>query len=380
MKLTNAIIKTLLVGMMGVASIAYAVTPANTTITNTAQLNYTGLSSPLSASVEVTIALTPAAPTLSSSTGFPPPDQTVPENQPVSYIYTITANANGSDVYDLDSDPFGIVNLASTSVNAVFTQGVTTVTQVTLGATAASAIAGIGVPTISVPSDGTANASVNGLVANDTVVIGGNVYTILSISDNGITASITLTSNLTTAVAVGDLIAEQQTFTATIPDVGTVNPTGSVANVTMVITATSVADPLETTSDETFTTVVEVTFTKYVRNVDTPNGSGGSTIINGDPFFTTAGNVSAESGETLEYALVVTAPSTPLNGVSLIDTIPAFTSYVTGTTTLNGSAVADDAGPVSPLIGGMAVNDSGSGAGTVAANQTATVTFQVLVE
>lgn len=374
MKIKNTMIKTLLVGMVTASSIAYAVTPANTRITNTAQLNYTGLSTPLSATVDVTVALTPSAPTLST-----PADQTTAENQSVDYVYTITANANGSDVYNLANDPFGINNLASTSANATFTQGITPITFVTLGASAASAVAGIGVSTISVPSDGVANTNVNNLAAGDTVIIGGNAYTILSVSDNGVTASITLTSNLTTSVAIGDLIAEQQTFTATIADVGTVNPSGSVANITMDITATSVADPGQQATDQTFTTVVEVTFAKFVRNITNPNGSGGSTIINGSAFFPTAANVTAESGDVLEYALVVTAPATPLTGVSLNDTIPPFTTYVAASTTLNNVAVLD-VGINSPLIAGMAANDSGSPSGTVAASQVATVTFRVTVE
>jgi hypothetical protein len=374
MKIQKTLLKAFALSVLALSGIAHAVTPANTTITNTAQLSYTGLSTPISASVNVTVALTPSAPTLST-----PPDQTVAENQPAAYVYTITSNANGNDVYDL-TDSLTPSNLASTSTNAVFTQGVTTVTSITLGATAASAVAGIGASVINVPSDGVAGGGVNNIIAGDTVVIGGNVYTVLSTNDNGTTASITLASNLTTAVAVGDLIAERQTFTATIPDVGTVNPSGSVANVTMDVTATSQADAGQSATDQTFTSVVEVTFLKYVRNATNANGSGGATTINGQPFFATVGGVTAESGDVLVYALVVTAPAaTPLNGVTLVDTIPAFTSYVAASTTLNAVGVADIAGD-SPLIGGMAVNDSGSGAGTVAAGQTATVTFRVTVD
>lgn len=375
MKLHKFLSKTLVAGLVGLAGAAYAVAPANTTITNTAQLNYTGLTSPILASVEVTVTLTPSAPQFVNL----PADQTTAENQSASYLYTITATANGGDTYNLSST-LTPSNLASSSTSAVFSQGITPITSVTLGATAANAPAASGTAVISVPSDGVADSAVNNISAGDTVVIGGNVYTVLSISDNGVTASITLTSNLVAPVAVGDLIAEQQTFTATIQDVGSVNPSGAPnPNIIMDVTATSVSDGSQVSLDQTITSVVEVTFAKYVRNDTNPNGSGPAVIINTQPFYPTSANVTAESGDLLEYALVVTAPSTALNGVSLMDSIPEFTSYEANSTTLNGVGISDVGGQ-SPLVGGMAANSSGEASGTVAASQTATVTFQVTVD
>lgn len=364
--------KLALVGLVSVSAGAFAVTPANTTITNTAQLNYSGLTSPITASVNVTISLTPSAATVST-----PIDQSVAENQSAAYVYVVTANANGSDIYNL-TNSLSPTNLASTSANAVFTQGATTITSLTLGATAAGVVANIGSSTIQVPSDGVAGGGVNNIVAGDVVVIGGNVYTVLSVSDDGVNASITLTSNLTTVVAVGDLIAERQTFTATIADVGTVNPSGAAANVIMDVTVTSQADAGQVSTDQTLTTIVEVTFIKYVRNVTNANGSGAPTVINAQSYFATAGSVTAKTGDVLEYALLVKAPTTPLTGVSLLDTIPAYTTYVAASTKLNTVVVPDVAGN-SALISGMPVNDTASPAGTVAASQTAVVTFQVTI-
>ena len=63
--------------------------------------------------------------------------------------------------------------------------------------------------------------------------------------------------------------------------------------------------------------------------------------------------------------------------------MPIYTSYVGGTTTLNGGVVTDLAGPTSPLVGGMAIDGTtvGNGAtGTLAAGATATVEFQVTVD
>ncbi|MFD2311960.1 isopeptide-forming domain-containing fimbrial protein [Microbulbifer halophilus] len=65
--------------------------------------------------------------------------------------------------------------------------------------------------------------------------------------------------------------------------------------------------------------------------------------------------------------------------VELTDLVPADTTYVAGTTTLNGSAVADSGGD-SALTAGLAVNTQGAGSGTVASTETATVTFDVRVD
>ncbi len=369
-------------GILGLSGMAFAVTPANTTLTNTAQLMYTGLSTPISASVDVTVSLTPSAPVVGAPYTVPP-DQTTSENQTVTYTYWLVAQANGSDVYDL-SGSLTPTNLASTSAAPQFYQGVALITSITLGATSASTAANIGDTVIQVPSDGTAGGGVNSLVAGDIVVIDGNAYTIASVSDNGVTASITLASALTTTVSVGELIPEAQSFTAVIADVGSVNPSGAAANVIMDITATSQADPGQVFTDQTLTTVVEVAFQKMVRNVTNPNGSGGATNIGGQNYFTTAGGVTAESGDVLEYVLRVTASATgALTGVTLTDSIPAFTTYVANSTMLNGAAAgAADVAGNSPLIAGFSVNDPSSGlnSGNVAAGTSAVVTFQVTVQ
>lgn len=375
MKIKNKILSALFALAVILPSAANAVTPANTQLKNTAQLNYTGLSSPIEASVSVTVSLTASAPSLSA-----PADQTTAENQSVAYVYTITSNANGSDIYNLSSSltPAG---LASTSANAVFTQGAIPITSVTLGATASTSAYPLGTSVISVPSDGVANTNVNNIVAGDTVTINGQNYTVSSVADDGTTASITLTSPLVAAIAVGSLIAEYQTFIATIPDVGSI--TGAPSTVTMDVTATSQADPGEDTTDQTLTTVAEVAFNKYVRNVSNPNGTAPITI-NGNAFFSTGGNVKAESGDILEYAIVAKAPAaTALAGVAFSDSIPAFTTYVAASTTLNNAAAgAADVVGNSPLIAGMNVNDPTSvlNSGDVVAGASATVTFQVTVD
>jgi large repetitive protein len=84
-------------------------------------------------------------------------------------------------------------------------------------------------------------------------------------------------------------------------------------------------------------------------------------------------------GATLTYTVTMTNDGTaPSAGTNLLDPIPAGTTYVAGTTTLNGAAVPDVAG-ATPYATVKAVNSAGQGAGVLAVGASATVTFQVLV-
>ena len=75
-----------------------------------------------------------------------------------------------------------------------------------------------------------------------------------------------------------------------------------------------------------------------------------STYLDGDP------NV-LMAGETLRYTITVQNIGTDhATDAVLRDQIPANTTYVVGSTTLNGVAVADDAGGLSPLANGLLIN------------------------
>ena len=75
-----------------------------------------------------------------------------------------------------------------------------------------------------------------------------------------------------------------------------------------------------------------------------------SSYITGDPNVLLA-------GETLRYTITVQNTGTDnATGVEIVDLVPANTTYVAGSTTLNGTAVADGADDASPLIGGILVN------------------------
>ena len=105
-----------------------------------------------------------------------------------------------------------------------------------------------------------------------------------------------------------------------------------------------------------------------------------STDLTGDPNVLLA-------GETLRYTITVKNIG---NGdavdVVLRDAVPVNTSYVAGSTTLNGAAVAD-AGGLSPLVNGMPINSpSDPTPGSMPADASgspanvATITFDVVVD
>ncbi len=102
-----------------------------------------------------------------------------------------------------------------------------------------------------------------------------------------------------------------------------------------------------------------------------------STYVDGDPNLLLA-------GETLRYTITVQNTGTDhATGVDIVDQVPANTNYVPGSTTLNGIAVPDAAGDVSPLIDGILINapeDTTPGAMNAGvADNTATIVFDVVV-
>jgi len=360
-----------LLASLFVATSAHAVAPANSTITNTASLTYTGLATPISSSVDVTVTLVPTAPN-ATGTGGVAPTATVAENQPGTLTFVVTATANGPDTYNLGAN--------STPTNVTGSGAPTTsVPSLTLGATAVLTAAPAGATAITVPADGAADGSVNGLIAGDTVVIGGTVYTIASVVDNAAgTSTITLTTPLAAPAPQGTLIAEQKTVTVT-QTAGLITAPAITGNETVALTATSATNPAVGSTSTGTINVVKVGFTKSVS-------------VNGGAFQTVVQNV--KSGDVLTYRLLVSVPAgSTISGVTLSDTVPAFTTYVAASTTMDvdgpnvainlPAAQADVAG-VSPLAAGMAVNSAGQAAGTVAGGA-ATVTevsvdFQVTVQ
>ena len=104
-----------------------------------------------------------------------------------------------------------------------------------------------------------------------------------------------------------------------------------------------------------------------------------STDLTGDPNVLLA-------GETLRYTITVkNTGNADATNVLLRDAVPANTTYVAGSTTLNGVAVADSAG-LSPLVNGMTIHSPADPtAGSMPADASnspanvATITFNVIV-
>jgi uncharacterized repeat protein (TIGR01451 family)/fimbrial isopeptide formation D2 family protein len=94
-----------------------------------------------------------------------------------------------------------------------------------------------------------------------------------------------------------------------------------------------------------------------------------------------------DPGDTLRYTITVgNFGAVAATSTSFTDAVPANTTYVANSTTLNGIAVADAGAGVSPLIGGIAISSSdltpplpAPGAGRLSAGQSATVVFDVTV-
>ena len=377
----------LALGLFVMASSAHAVTPANSLLTNTAKLTYAGNATGITAQVSVTVDLVPA---IVSGTTVPP-DISLAENQAYLGTYVIVSNANGPDDYTITTTDNSVGTVSGTSTPAV------TVTSVTLGATAAVAAAIGGTNTITVPADGTAGTSVNGIEATDTVVINGSTYIVDSVVDNATgTSTITLTTNLPASpggdVAIGDGIFESITFDSTIADIGSAG--GGVNDVVLEVNVESDTNTALDFTDEATITVVSVSFTKYVRNDTTPAVGVGPITYNTVDYYTSG--ISAAPNEVLEYLLVVETTAAGITSAVAGDTLPEFTTYETGTTQLNLIGVTDGAGTIGdPTFtldatdttdGGLLLDDNlargvgTQGTGIIGATQTVNVLYQVRVD
>ncbi|MBL0226240.1 MAG: DUF11 domain-containing protein [Geobacteraceae bacterium] len=300
---------------LGTPQQADANTAANTSIINTATVNYrdTGgvAQNPVTAQATVTVILVASAPTLNA-----PADLSTTSGTAVIYNYEITATANGPDSYNLTrtiAESAGITPGTSTAVIST--------PSVTLGASTLAApvtIASAGITPITVPSDGTANVTVNGIVGGDTVFIGGQAYTVASIVDNANgTSTINVNGNGAASALLqpGTLIAERQTFTVTVTP-GTIIATGD-QTVTVPVTATSVADGTKSASDTTITTV-QVANLQVLKEVSTD----GTTF---------SASVSRAPGQTIYYRITVTNNGAAnATSVVITDPLTVYTIYTAG--------------------------------------------------
>ncbi len=372
--------------MLPTAAMA-VITAGGTTIHNAATLTFAG--GTVTASVDVSAVTIAAAPTITVNSTA----NNVNANQLFTYTYTVTNNASGADTlsFTAASANNGVTGAATLNVNG--TGGISS--SLTLAGSITSQASTVGV--IYIPAGSEAQ-----LAVGDTVSLGGNLYTVGGITAGAIasTTGNTTTPETATAVALtivgaspaitagsvpaGTRMGEVKTFTtvvtatsASVPGVNgthTVNLTGAttatqtIANGNAAVTyATSAA-----AFNQTVTTVLSpsVTLVKEVRNV-----------TQGVATFATV-NVNAQAGDTLEYRLTATEATgaTSATGNVLKDEVPAFTTYVPASTTLNGVAVTDGALSTLPLTNanaGVQINSAGAAAGVIVAAGNAVVIFRV---
>ncbi|MDQ6975132.1 MAG: hypothetical protein Q9M22_01050 [Mariprofundaceae bacterium] len=363
------------------------ITAGGATIHNAATLTFAG--GTVTASVDVSAVTIAAAPTITVNSVA----NNVSANQSFTYTYTVSNNANGADTLSFTAAlaNAGVTGAAALNVNG--TGGISSSLVLAGSITSQASTAGI----VYIP----AGSEVQ-LAVGDQVLLGGKLYTVGAITAGTVASTTGNTTTAETATAVsltavgaspvitagsvpaGTQLGEVQTFTvvvtATSPSVPgangshTVNLTGSttatqtIANGGGAVTyATSAAS-----ANQTITTVLStsVSLVKEVRN-----------ITQGAAVFASA-NVNAQAGDTLEYRLTATETTGASNatGNLLKDEVPAFTSYVVGSTTLNGVAVPDGAASTLPLTNanaGLQINSAGAGAGVINAGTSAVVIFRV---
>jgi uncharacterized repeat protein (TIGR01451 family) len=96
---------------------------------------------------------------------------------------------------------------------------------------------------------------------------------------------------------------------------------------------------------------------------------------------TTGGDgTNASQYDVLKYTIIINKLSAMnITNATLFDNIPAGASYVAGSTTLNGVSTSDVGGVMPFAITGGLINSPSYGAGVLATNVPATITFQVTV-
>ncbi|MFL5747506.1 MAG: T9SS type A sorting domain-containing protein [Niastella sp.] len=95
---------------------------------------------------------------------------------------------------------------------------------------------------------------------------------------------------------------------------------------------------------------------------------------------TTGDGTTASQGDVLQYTIIVTNLSAlNITSATLFDNIPAGVSYVMGSTTMNGISAADVSGAMPFAITGGLINSPSFGAGILAPNVSATITFRIKV-
>ena len=407
---------------------AVANTAADTTILNVVRVDYKDASKTASfaatASTTVTVNLVEAALTISA-----PVDQTVASGAIATYLYTLTATANGSDVYDVVVSLGATANVAGAALTHRTlaadgtTQLVASPADVTLGAsviTAAPAANQLTFP----------GGTLTNIGVGDVVVVGGNSFivagvtlgsgashtnlgavaqTAIGVDTAEVNGSLTLAihpagSNVAPAFAAGNVgtVAAEQVFlevTSTATTTGTTDGTVIHTVETDSVAGGAPASGLNNYASATNTTTftgTSLSITKEVQNLNDAVPAFGATAT-GNP------------GDILEYRVTVINGATGGDAADVVvtDTVPAYTALVvtgvnfatitdgTNTVTLTttvdsevqpgvgtevgfGDATVAAAGsPINFYVGTTSTNATG---GVVATSTTYTILYQVQIQ
>ena len=260
----------------------------------------------VSGAATVTGVLVPNAPVISS-----PVDQSVVQGGTTHLAYTVSGQTDGSDTYNLS-----VVATPSNTTPVLPTLPGGNL--ITLGGARLAVAANVGDTSIVTQNDGnTSIGSLNGLAAGSVILVAAVPYVIAAggISKNPAqnTATIAVTTRLTTVAAAGDVVSEQKTVQVDVPS-GTVTA-GLTGTQTVIMSAASAADTTRTSDQATATVITvntpgtttttvtssanpsvvgqPVTFTAQVTGTS-GNPSGTVAFFDGDP--TTGGTAIACTG------------------------------------------------------------------------------------
>ena len=379
MKNFSKTLKNVLLGVAFIApTAAYAITAANTTVTNTVTVYYQDATAAQNysetATATFTVSLLAAAPTIVVA----PTAQNTSETTGVEIQYTVTANANGEDAYTFALSPVVAgTNLTAATADAyslVSASGVfnPTTGALTLGGTTLAAPLATSATTLTVPWDGEVagtNTAVNGLVAGDIIVLDGAEYTIDSIDNS---AAVVDTNNYTVitlasayagnALPIGTIIGERAVIKLSFTS-GTLQNGASTEDYTVAPEVTY--SSLTVTAASATVTVQRPTLaiSKYVRNITTPVAGTGDITVAGATFYSSG--VNGKPGDVMEYLIhidnTVGTGASKATNIVVSDVLPEFTTINTNSIQLidaTDSAVGAIAGTawvaVDPAVSGSA--------------------------
>jgi uncharacterized repeat protein (TIGR01451 family) len=284
-------------------------------------------------------------------TAVVPPVQSVLSGTTATYVYSLTATANGDDVYSFAGtgiDAVGNVDGTETvawqllAANGSTTVGSPNPGNVTLGAAVVLNV--VNNTTLEFPG-----GSLGGFSDGDIVVINGIDYRIapggvtvgtapdFGLGNSEVLGSLVLEANddrddgtgspgtgttptFTVAgpglVSPGDIVGEQQLFQVTVTGVVDVPPPNGTVNHDVVLTNTGAQVTERQDVTTTFTPLPTVSISKGVRNVTA-----------GDVAFTATST--GNPGDILEYQLTITNSGSTAEAVVVRDPVPAYTTLVT---------------------------------------------------